>query len=115
MARVFPPLPEHPVNAPWSPNTYYAHKIMADTFRHASTILLQDADANRLKFHAEALTSDILPILEALEEHAQEENFPLPWLYSCTEAVGRLIFDLCKAQEVSGTRFVSANFQVAIH
>ncbi|KAJ7765056.1 hypothetical protein DFH07DRAFT_372533 [Mycena maculata] len=101
MSRALPPLPPHPEDAPWSPNVYHAYQIMSDTFRHASGVLLQDADAKRLQFHAENTIDQLLPILKAFEDHAADENIPLPWVYSCTEAVGELIVNLCQAQETA--------------
>ncbi|KAK7013404.1 hypothetical protein R3P38DRAFT_2546059 [Favolaschia claudopus] len=73
-------------------------------FRHASNVLSQDADAKRLQAHIEKATEELLPILEAFESHAAVEHIPLPWLYSCTEAVGHLTVGLCQAQEVATTR-----------
>lgn len=106
MSRALPPLPHHPENAPWSPNVYHAYQVMVDSFRHASSVLVQDADSNRLKFHAENATQDLVPILQAFEDHAAEENIPLPWVHSCTEVVGQLIVDLCTAQETALERHV---------
>jgi hypothetical protein len=79
---------------------------MKKTFCSAAKVLLQDADANRLRYHAENTTEELVPILQAFEAHATEENIPLPWLYSCTEVVGRLILDLCQAHEVAVTKCV---------
>jgi hypothetical protein len=80
---------------------------MTETFRHASKVLLQDADVNRLRFYAEKATEELVPILQAFEEHA-EEHIPLPWILSCTEMVGSLILDLCRAQETATSRCVSS-------
>ncbi|KAJ6624167.1 hypothetical protein B0H10DRAFT_2212903 [Mycena sp. CBHHK59/15] len=104
MSRSLPPLPPHPEDVPWSPNVHHAYQYMADTFRHAAKVLLQDADTNRLQYHAETVTQELVPILQALEENAAEENLPLPWIYSCTQVVGSLIVDLCKAQETAVVR-----------
>jgi hypothetical protein len=81
---------------------------MATIFRHGAKILLQDADANRLQFHVENLTNELVPILQALEVHAEEENVPIPWIHSCTEHVGHLIVDLCAAQEAALIRYSSS-------
>ncbi|KAK7034948.1 hypothetical protein R3P38DRAFT_2518743, partial [Favolaschia claudopus] len=94
MSHRLPPLPPHPDNAPWSPNVYHAYDALHSGFRYASNVLSQDADAKRLQAHIEKATEDLLPILEAFETHAAVENIPLPWLYSCTEAVGHLIAGL---------------------
>ncbi|KAK6984929.1 hypothetical protein R3P38DRAFT_2465756, partial [Favolaschia claudopus] len=101
-----PPLPPHPDNAPWSPSVYNAYDALQNTFRHASNVLSQDADAKRLEAHIEKATEDLLPILEAFETHAAVEHIPLPWLYSCTEAVGHLIAGLCQAQEETNVAYI---------
>lgn len=90
MLRALPPLPPHPADTSWSPNVYNAHQALLDTFRHASSVLLQDADVNRLTFHAKNATQELVPILTAFEAHAAEENIPLHWVHSCTEVVGGL-------------------------
>ncbi|KAJ7140650.1 hypothetical protein C8R44DRAFT_866356 [Mycena epipterygia] len=104
MSRTLPPLPPHPYGEQWSPNVYHAYQVMTDTYRHAAKVLLQDTDANRLRFHAENATDELVPILEAFETHAAEEHIPLPWLHLCTEVVGGLIVDLCHPQEMAATK-----------
>lgn len=101
MLPALPPLPQHPLGVPWSPNVYHAYQSMHDTFKHALSVLQQDADAKRLQFHTETATQELFTILKALEDHAAEEHIPLEWVYVCTEAVGQLIVDLCKAQEIA--------------
>ncbi|KAK7016173.1 hypothetical protein R3P38DRAFT_3321557 [Favolaschia claudopus] len=95
MSRPLPPLPE-PENEPWSPNVHAAYELMLGTFRSASSVLSQDADAKRLEFHAQHATKE----LKAFEAHAEEEHIPMPWVLDCTEAVGELICNLCQAQEL---------------
>jgi hypothetical protein len=84
---------------------YHAYNVMANTFRHAAKVLLEDPDTNRLRYHAENATEELVPILQAFETHAADENIPLPWLYSCTEVVGGLILDLCRAHEAAVSRY----------
>ncbi|KAJ7707180.1 hypothetical protein B0H16DRAFT_1438837 [Mycena metata] len=72
---------------------------MVNTFRHASAVLHQDADAKRLRFHTEKAIEDLFPILKALEDHASEEDIPIPWFHECREVVGELVVGLCEAQE----------------
>ncbi|KAK6983899.1 hypothetical protein R3P38DRAFT_3333454 [Favolaschia claudopus] len=99
MSRPLPPLPE-PENEPWSPNVHAAYELMLGTFRSASSVLSQDADAKRLEFHAQHATKE----LKAFEAHAEEEHIPMPWVLDCTEAVGELICNLCQAQELASER-----------
>lgn len=107
MSRILPPLPLPMENAQWSPNVHQAYDYLTETFRHASKVLSQDADANRLQFYAQLATQELVPILQAMEDHAVEEHIPLPWILSCTEVVGHLIADLCHAQETAVARCVS--------
>jgi len=93
-------------NTPWSPNIYHAYQIMSDVFRHASEVLLQEADTIHLKLHVETLTNNVIPIFMALEAHTEEEQLPVQWLYSCTEVVGALIVKLCQAQETANGWYV---------
>ncbi|KAK6996202.1 hypothetical protein R3P38DRAFT_3287888 [Favolaschia claudopus] len=87
MSRPLPPLPE-PENEPWSSNVHAAYELMSGTFRSASSVLSQDADAKRLEFHAQHATKELFPILKAFEAHAEEEHIPISWVLDCTEAVG---------------------------
>ncbi|KAK7015428.1 hypothetical protein R3P38DRAFT_3321660 [Favolaschia claudopus] len=104
MSRPLPPLPE-PENEPWSPNVHAAYELMSGTFRSASSVLSQDADAKRLEFHAQHATKELFPILKAFEAHAEDKHIPISWVLDCTEAVGELIFNLCQAQELASERY----------
>lgn len=101
-----PPLPPHAAHEAWSPNVLQAYEIISDIYRAASQAILQEADCVRLKLHAERLTTDAVPILIALENHAENENVSLEWLYSCTECIGALVVKLCEAQETTRSRYV---------
>lgn len=105
-----PSLPVHPVNAPWSSNLYHAHQIISDIYRSASDVLLQEADAIRLKLHTERLTSDVIPILLELERTTRNEGLPIDWLHSCTEHVGVLVAKLCEANERISLQYVGYEF-----
>ncbi|KAJ7016857.1 hypothetical protein C8F04DRAFT_1280519 [Mycena alexandri] len=106
MSRTLPPLPPHPEGGQWSPNVQHAYQVLTDTFRPAVKVLLQEADANRLQYHIENATTELFPILEAFEAHAAEEHIPIPWVLSCTEVVGSLVFDLCQAQEAAAGWYI---------
>jgi hypothetical protein len=98
-----PPLPSG--HGPWASNVHEAYKFMLDNFHCTSSIFQQDADAKRLKFHTENATKVLVPILQAFETHAAEENIPLGWVHECTEVVGELIVGLCQAQETTLVRY----------
>lgn len=110
MSYTLPPLPPLLPTQQWSPNVHNAYQYMTKMFHHASKVLTEDADASRLRFHVETATQELVPILQAFEKHAAEEQIPMSWVLSCTEVVGNLIVDLCQAQETAVTRYVSIDF-----
>jgi hypothetical protein len=94
-----PILPHRPDGTQWSLNVYNAYQIASDLFRHASQALqLEDSEVQRLSFHIDSLIDDCVPILEALEAHADVEGLPICWLHSCAEAVGNVLVNLTQAR-----------------
>lgn len=104
---MLPPLPAPSNNVAWSPAVYQAYDVISEMYDRAAHVHHQEAESGRLKFHAESLTQDAVPILLALEEHAAEENIPVPWIHSLTTAVAGLIAQLCSAYETSMHRYLS--------
>jgi hypothetical protein len=96
---VFPPIPPHGENQPWSPNVFNAHRVVSDIFKHAEALRRGDPDPNRIQFHIGTLTNDAIPLLYALEAHAEEEGLDVNWILSCAEAVGGLVGELQKAEQ----------------
>lgn len=95
-----PPIPPHGENNPWSPNVFNAHQVVSDLFRHAEQALRRgDPDPNRIQFHLNSLMNDAIPLLYALEAHAEEEGLEVEWIVSCAEVVGTLVGELQKAEE----------------
>ncbi|KAG6819028.1 hypothetical protein H0H93_016122 [Arthromyces matolae] len=89
-------LPAHPT-ASWSPAIYQAYEILGNSYNHASQILLQEAEASRLKYHAETMTSDLVPILLSLEQSATDEGLPLAWVQEIATTIGTTIAELFSA------------------
>ncbi|KAJ7436656.1 hypothetical protein B0H11DRAFT_2255984 [Mycena galericulata] len=87
------------ITGPGIKHIYYAFNIVSDTYNAAAKVLLVEASASRLKFHAHGLTKNVVPILVALEAHAPEEHLPIPWVHECAHAVARLVKELCDAQK----------------
>jgi hypothetical protein len=94
-----PVLLHHSDGTQWSPNVRNAYRIASDLFRNASQALqLEDSEVQRLSFHIDSLVNDCVPLLEALEELADVEGVPIPWLHSCMQAVGNVLVNLTQAQ-----------------
>jgi hypothetical protein len=98
MARTILPLPVR--NEPWSPNVYHAFNILSDIFRTAKNILSQENyDLYRIRYHAETIENDALPLLLALEATAEEESLPVSWVYDAGSQYEDLIVELAEAEK----------------
>ena len=64
MASIIPPLP----HGSWSATITHAHHVLSDMLRHADTALHDHQDPQRLRFHADTLVNNAIPILTGLEE-----------------------------------------------
>lgn len=95
LPEVFPPLPVPQINnVPWSPNILTAFNLLNKAYERASTILRQEADSIRLRFHIDQLSNNFMPILEAMERQRIAENIPVDWLESAAAALGLLVVHL---------------------
>lgn len=106
----FPRLPGHPnPSQGWPANVYKAHEVMSDVYRRAFRILRQDeSDPLQLLFHIDAVSSDAIPLLEALENSEAELGFrfSMPWLLDSAELCGKLVLYLREAAKKMKSRFV---------
>jgi hypothetical protein len=95
LPEVFPGLPGSPgLNSSWAANVVRAHEVMCDVYRRAVRVLRQDdSESLQLMFHIDSISSDAIPLLEALEDSVAELGFqfPQPWLHNCAEIFGRLV------------------------
>ena len=67
----FPSLP--PPSGQWSPNVRAVHTALCDIYNHAIQLLNQeDNDPIRIAFHTDALSSDSLILLKALESEGAD-------------------------------------------
>src|SRR5262245_47137426 len=83
-----PVLPHRSYGLQWSPHVRNAYRIASDLFRNACQAMQhEDAEVQRLSFHIDSLVNDCVALLEALEEQADLEGVPIPWLHSCAQAV----------------------------
>lgn len=104
LPREFPTLPSRPDSAAWSPNVQTAHGLLLDTYHRAHAVLRQEADSVRLRYHIDTLLNDTLPVLEAMEEDAQQEGLSRNWLHSAAEALGLLVTHLQTAADSAEDR-----------
>lgn len=96
---ILPPLPEAPLDSPWSANVHLAHQVLTDMMSHADQVLRQrDSDPLRVRFHNETLVGTAIPILQALEASARDEGIPTPWIHLCAENLGELVRNLRQAE-----------------
>jgi hypothetical protein len=100
----FPALPAHPDGLPWSGNVEHVYQIITTTFDHASRVLSEEADSSRLRYHADVLTKDAIPLLAEMELHAQQEALPIPWLHLCARLVAELVVQFLEASETSSAK-----------
>jgi hypothetical protein len=107
MTLLLAPLPVAPIDKPWPPNIHHAYKIISNSYQSASEVLIQESEAIRLEFHAERLTSNVIPLLEELEHNGQSElpDILLSWVRYSTEKVGAMIIDLLQAIKTAKSRY----------
>lgn len=97
---ILQPIPDPPHHVIRSANVDMAYTILRDISTHADTALRQtDSDPLRIRFHLSAVIDTAIPVLQALEACAIDEDIPLDWLLNSAELLGRLVLDLKKAQE----------------
>ncbi|KAL0568310.1 hypothetical protein V5O48_013678 [Marasmius crinis-equi] len=106
----FPELPPFPVSSSypavqsWSSNIYSAYSRLKSTYDSAARILSQEeADPLRLQVHIGSLT-DVIPVIEALDEYKEEEHLSEAWLVQVLELILDTIDELVSAKDVSGER-----------
>jgi hypothetical protein len=71
-----------------------AHQSLGEIYRHAVQLANQeDLDPLRVVFHVDAVTSDAVPILVALEgsQDSDETPLPEPWLHAAAELLADLV------------------------
>ncbi|KAG6374552.1 hypothetical protein JVT61DRAFT_3897 [Boletus reticuloceps] len=90
--QAFPPLPARDY---WSPDIHHAHEILQDAYQHAVGLLQQeDGDPLRIRIHADQISQQMVPLLEALHHEVGDIN----WTMLCVETFGEL---LCMLENVA--------------
>jgi hypothetical protein len=106
---VLPALPALPGPWPipgWSANIQSAYQQLTSIFEHASSVLCHsDSDPLRIAFHINAIASDALPTLCAMEADSQsgpnadEPKLPQDWFSDIAYAFGTLTIALKQMKE----------------
>ena len=96
-----PNLPSPPTGFDaWSIQVECASEVLSSTYRHATRALQVQSDASQLRFHANTIKNDILPLLYALERAAVRQPVPKKWLLKCAQMFGSLLGSLDDAEGV---------------
>ncbi len=66
----------------------------------------EDSDTIRAAFHIDAITSDAIPILSALEREVETQNIILPinWIHKSAHLLGNLVNALRIHAQIGETR-----------
>jgi len=114
LPSTFPPLPALPAgHLRWSANILEAHCTLQDTYKHAIQLARQeDLDPLRVAFHIDAITSDSVPILVALENLQDSDETPLAeeWIHAAAELLGDLVVVLRHVGELAKGKYVQSRY-----
>ena len=111
---LFPPLPQHNLGG-WPADIHAAHEVIRKAYDHATCVLQSDGfpDPTQVAFHINALSSNALPILEALIPSSasdEDEHLPLEWIVGVAELLGQAVQDLQAMAHIVNT--LSVQFSV---
>lgn len=84
-----PALPE--CEHPWPQNIYAADGIIRNIYNGAIRMLRSnDAEPTRVAYHYDTLSSEALPLLEAIKSDSSDADHQLlhDWLLACASLVG---------------------------
>jgi hypothetical protein len=89
LARVqimdLPPLP-HPIHVSgvWPDHLHQAYDTLCHIYCHAFQAIQAQSELHHIQFHAEVITNDAVPLLQALENSSVVESIPMPWVLQVT-------------------------------
>ena len=88
LGQAFPLLPARDY---WSPDICRAHEILQHAYQHAVGLLRQeDSDPLRVQIHADQISQQMVPLLEALHHEVGDVN----WTTMCASTFGELLCSL---------------------
>lgn len=110
LPKSFPLLPNLPFgHERWSPNVLECHRTLSSLYRHACDLTNQeDLDPLRVAFHVDALTSDAIQMLIALEDSEDSDETPLPeaWILNAAKLLGDTVVVLRHVGELARGKYV---------
>jgi hypothetical protein len=102
MSGTLQPLPSPPESG-WSDAIHDAYTQLMAVFDRANRVLVQEADPLRIQIQAENI-GRVVPLLDAMEACATEEELPQSWINDCAFAAGELLGRLQMACESATVR-----------
>ena len=81
----------------WPPQVTSAYEVLKNIYSHAVRLSHQEeVDALQTAFHIDAITSNAVPLLSAIEQEVTGGSvaIPLEWLHQSAQLLGRLVVSL---------------------
>ena len=89
----------------WSPNVITAVQTLQGCLYAASSMLhSHDLEAQRIHHHIDLVIDTAYPLLETLEEVADEEGIPIEWITESARKFSTLLLQLLDARDVAQGR-----------
>jgi hypothetical protein len=83
--------PSLPIDNAWSANLHHAHQILSNAYASSREILsLDDSDPLRLHVHRDRVYSELLPLLDVMENNGAE-SLPEVWLISAARCLAGIV------------------------
>ena len=94
-----PSLPSGSSGHHWSSNVIHTIQILQDILTSARSVLSRgDQDIHRLRWHQTNILTHALPLLQDIQECAEEEGLSPGWMHGCVELFGNIIVELANAE-----------------
>jgi hypothetical protein len=109
-----PNFPLPPAGGSWNPHVLHAYEILRDISVHTRRTLQSAGNLHRIRFYADLIASDAVPLLLALEaEGEQLQNRGLElinWTRGTAHHFGQLSMNLLEAEQREQARY--ANYRL---
>jgi hypothetical protein len=93
---------------PWPSNIYAASKLICDVYRNAKAMIqAENFNVHRVRYHTGTVVHDALPILQALEDLAEEEGSLSTWIEEVKRQYEELLEELEVAEKTALGQCVS--------
>ena len=113
--ETFPCLPDRPSpHTAWSANIHAGYRVLANLYQNAAALLRsEDVDPLQVSFHINAIASDAVPLLSAMEMDTKcstsldDSQLPSEWLHHSAKVYGSLVHSLQHIGGLAQGRFVT--------